>query len=274
MKPGINRNVTEAEYHAFEAVSKSRLWKFAKNPRKWLATKDKPFKPTLDMAWGSLVDCLVLQPDELGECFAISPYDDFRSKEAREWRDAETREIITDATLEAAREAAEVIEAHDIAADILFESATQLSCLAEAEMEGYAFKSKCRIDILPGGEYSDCIVDLKTTASLDWIGKTAADFGYHVQAAFYLDLYNACEQDRATNEGERPQLRSRWLHIWQEREAPYEIAVTEMDPDDIAKGRAWYMDALALWCRCHRDGRFPSPWDGGIKTLRMPAWTK
>ena len=94
MTPGINLNVPEADYHAFPALSKSVLWKFAKNPHKWHATKDAPFAPTASMAWGSLVDCLILDRGSFGDRFAGSPFPDFRTKEAMAWRDAETREIV------------------------------------------------------------------------------------------------------------------------------------------------------------------------------------
>jgi hypothetical protein len=81
MKPGINQNISEADYHAFEAVSKSTLWKFAKNPAKWHRERGHAFEQTPAMVWGSLVDATLLQPEEIDKCFAVSPYAEFRSAE-------------------------------------------------------------------------------------------------------------------------------------------------------------------------------------------------
>ncbi len=41
-------------------VSKSLLWEFARNPKRWL--KSPPKVVTEAMKWGSLVDCLLLTP--------------------------------------------------------------------------------------------------------------------------------------------------------------------------------------------------------------------
>src|SRR5690606_41376800 len=96
MKLGINYNVSEADYHAFPAVSTSTLFAFAPNPRRWHLTKDLPRNPTDSMAWGSLVDCLLLQPAELERRFAVSPYQSDSTKEAEAGRDPQTLPIHDD----------------------------------------------------------------------------------------------------------------------------------------------------------------------------------
>lgn len=266
MKPGINYNVPEHAYHAFEAVSKSKLWKFAKSPSKWAATRHIPFKTTAAMTWGSLVDCLLLQPAEVDRCFAISPFQDFKTKAAREWRDAQPREIITQETLDEAHKAVAAILRHDKAAEVVACSTSQVSPLVEGleEQTGEVFLGKCRLDLVPSvsGEYGEWLFDLKTTASLDKLSSTIRDFGYHVQAAWYLDMWNAAALEE----------RERWGFIFQESEFPYEVAVVELPRRAIEKGREWYLENLALWCKCHRDGVFPSPWDGQIKTVDLPEW--
>lgn len=261
MKLGINHNVSEASYHAFPAVSKSTLWSFAKNPSKWVKTKDIARKPTDSMVWGSLVDCLLLQPAELDKSFAVSPYPSFRSKEAQAWRDAQTLPIIDDKMISNATNAADLIRNHHFAGEFLAGSKAQVSILLEGKeaQTGERFKSKCRLDFVPdiGGPRSEWLGDLKTTNDLSKLEWTIRDFGYHVQAAWYLDHYNA-----ATGEG-----RTRWAFIFQESEAPYEIAVVELSEEAIEKGREWYNAALAKWCHSHASGHFPNPWDDEIKIV-------
>ena len=268
MKPGLNLNVSEAAYHAFPAVSKSTLWKFAKNPAKWFKTRHEKLEPTASMVWGSLVDCLVLQPHELAECFAVSSFADFRTKEAQAWRDSQTVPVITLAQVEEAKKAAELIRAHHFAGAMLDGSTCQVSALSEGldPETGERFTGKCRVDIVPGasGAFGDWLIDLKTTQSIAKLPSTIADFGYHVQAAWYLDMFNAASGED----------RTRWGFIFQESEAPYEIAVVELDPEDIAAGRKWYLRALSQWCQSHKTGNFPSPWDDEIKVVSLPGWAR
>lgn len=266
MIPGLNPNISEAAYHAFPAVSKSTLWKFAKNPSKWRKTKDKPVKPTAAMTWGSLVDCLILQPHELSECFAVSSFHDFRTNAAKEWRDAQTVPVVQLEDVAEAKLAAEAVRSHHFAGEFLEGAACQISAVAEGDEEktGERFLGKCRVDIAPAanGPRGEWLCDLKTTQSLDKIPSTIAEFGYHVQAAWYLDMWHGASGEE----------RTRWAFIFQESESPYEVAVVELDPDDIAKGREWYLRALEKWCHSHKTGHFPSPWDDEIRVVSLPKW--
>src|SRR6056300_1141800 len=56
----------------------SSLYKWRYYPRQ--------FSPTPAMAWGSLVDTIITAPEDLHTEFSISPFDSFRTKEAREWK--------------------------------------------------------------------------------------------------------------------------------------------------------------------------------------------
>lgn len=266
MTEGINVNVPEVAYHAFSAVSKSTLWKFAKNPHKWLLTKDEAMAPTASMNWGSLVDCCLLQPQELSQRFAVSSFPDFRTKEAQAWRDSQTVPIVTLAQVAEAKKAADLIRAHHFAGAILDGATAQVSALVEGveEKTGERFKGKCRIDIVPdaAGAFGDWLVDLKTTQSISKLPATIAEFGYHAQAAWYLDMFNAASGEN----------RTRWGFVFQESEAPYEIAVIELDADSIAKGREWYLAALEKWCQSHKTGNFPNPFDDEIRVISIPKW--
>ena len=261
MNIGINRNISELEYHAFSAISKSTLWKFAKNPAKWHKTRYEKFKPTREMTWGSLVDCQILQQHEIYNSFILSPYRDFKTKDAQIWRDAQVSEIVKQSDIDESVIAAELVKNHHFAGALLDGADTQVSCVIPINSGGLG---KCRLDIVPQGEFADSLVDLKTTNSLDKMPSTIADFGYHVQAAWYLDLYNLCTGEK----------RERWKFIFQESSAPYEIAVVELDPADIAIGRAWYLTALEQWNHSVETGHYPSPWDDEVKIIGLPYWAK
>jgi len=73
-----------ANIHAADSfLSKSVLWELdSRSLWKWRYHPRK-MEPTAAMQWGSLVDCLATTPELLSESIAISPYDSYRTKEAR-----------------------------------------------------------------------------------------------------------------------------------------------------------------------------------------------
>lgn len=75
---GIHPGIDPAVYYAPQAgpfvdwiVSKSLLWDFAPNPKRWL--KSPPKTVTEAMRWGSLVDCLLLTPERFEQSYAVHP---------------------------------------------------------------------------------------------------------------------------------------------------------------------------------------------------------
>jgi len=266
-QPGIHFGVSESDYHAIGhaqgVVSKSLLWKFAANPYVWKYGPPQDVTPAMD--WGSLVDCLALNPERLSEDFVLSPYDNYKTKEAQVWKACQLRTVIKQAEFDRANKAASAIVTNPFAADFLYSADTQVSVVCDGvDVEtARPFRAKCRLDIVPRN--SEWLVDLKTTGlSLSKIPNLISDFGYHVQAAFYLDLYNLVTGEK----------RDRWAFIFQSDTEPFEVAVVELDPKDIEAGRAWYQNALALWCRCERDQNWPSPWENEIKLVSRPAWAR
>lgn len=264
--PGVHYGVSERDYHAIGwkqgVVSKSLLWAFAPNPFVWKFGPEK--EPTAAMDWGSLVDCLFLKPQALNEDFIVSPYSDYKTKAAREWRDAQKRTVITSDDLERANLAVSALCQNPYASRFKAGAETQVSVIqALPDGENPPRWAKCRLDIVP--EDPDWLCDLKTTGKpLTQIPSIIADRGYHAQAAFYMDLWNA-----ATGED-----RNRWAFIFQSDSPPYEVAVVELDRDGIEAGRKWYREAFAKWCRCTRDNNFPSLWEDEIKVISLPKWAQ
>jgi hypothetical protein len=64
------------------------------------------------------------------------------------------------------------------------------------------------------------------------------NFGYHWQAALYLDLVNGLSE-------QEPRTKFEFLFI--EDQYPYEYAVIRLSEDFINLGRAGYMNAVAKW---------------------------
>ena len=213
------------------------------------------------MTWGSLVDCLVTSPEDFDNQFAVSEFDNFRTDVAKEWK-AEALEsgknIITDDLLSEAKKAVSVLtEKHKFSASIIEKSQKQVVLLNKIKHPSVdkSVNVKALLDLAPEG--ADYLVDLKTTNDFTPSGfeKAIANFGYHVQAAHYLNSWNALNPN---------DQRSRFLIVWQDSKAPYEVAVTELPQVDISDGNDLFNFLLGKILRAAGKNYFPMKFEKPI----------
>ena len=330
--PGIYHGISPAVYFADHAgpmverpISKSMLWDFAKNPRRWL--EGPPKKITDAMKWGSLVDCLALTPERFPTAYKIVP-DTYVSAPAdvvltseypgtwngrtavcREWKagqESAGKVVMTpeehakasepkpwnwnsktcqewledlpagvDAVLSSdhrsAVQAVEKLCARREFAEMMEDGQTQVGMRIEFDQSIHGFDDlvipgKGLLDLVPcrDGGWGNALVDLKMIFKLDDLEQVEQEFyyrGYHVQAALYLDMWNALTGEN----------RDAFYFIMQLSEPPYEVAVIELSADAIIAGRKWYLAAIKAWAKAASTGKWDSPWDG-IQHATLPAW--
>lgn len=258
-------------------VSRSMLMQFASCPAKWIAGWAP--KDTDATDWGSLIDCMVLTPDQLGNRFAIQPktypatktstaVKEGKAKEGDPipWNGTATfcktwaaqqdgKQIVSDKEITAAKEAHEKLVRDDRIFDILRGSEKQV--LVEGVYRdkdtGLTIPAKCLIDIVPGdGAYKNSLADLKTTRSAHprtWLNSVHT-FGYDAQAAMCLWMYCA-----ATGED-----RNTFYHVIQENVHPYQIARRFLSHEFVEIGRVKIVNALRKYCKCLKTDIWPN-WD-------------
>jgi hypothetical protein len=256
------------QYHASKAtplnlkgaVSKSLLWDFYQSPFKWRHSHPKPVSPAMTL--GSLVHALCFTPEALETEYAVSPYDSFRTNEAKTWKaDMELagRKVITQDQHEEASAIADCV----MNTDLLFRFGERdYEVQVEAEMLGVTVKGM--IDIAP--KHTRSLADLKTTSSIGDINnlqRTIINRGYHWQAALYLDLWN-------TTTGED---KDEFEFIFVETAHPYEWAEVKLSGKLIDVGRNAYMNALKLWVKCVENNHFPRSIEG-IQVIDCPFWAE
>lgn len=111
---------------------------------------------------------------------------------------------------------------------------------------------RCMVDNAPAG--GDFLYDFKTTtdASPDACRRAVETYGYDVQAAHYMETWQAAT-------GERRGFR----FVFQEKTAPHEVSVVQLlaepdHPEDWAEdGAAKIAEARHIWRRCLETGDFP-----------------
>lgn len=238
-------------------VSKSLLWDFYKSPFKWFNSRREK-EPTAAMRTGTLYHTACLEPHKMDEKYIVSPYSDFRTKEAREWRDSITgiQVVTADEWLKA--ESAGYSFRKNPTVEYLPDYNTEVAVFADV----FGTPCKCMIDLVPSEGLS--LIDLKTTQSiesLDQLTSLVINRGYHWQAAMYLDLWNMASGDNRTE----------FVIVFMEVDRPFEMATVLLDEDFIKLGREGYMQALAKWNQCTQTKHFPPTIDG-IQTISPPKW--
>lgn len=158
------------------------------------------------------------------------------------------------------REMAAALRQHKLASALLREGR------GEAELSGFWTEGgiwrRCRWDWLP--DWRALAVDYKTCADASPAGfaKAIDNYGYHIQAEFYSDGYQALI-------GERPQF----TFIAQEKEPPYLVGVYQVDAEARQVARGQIERALRIYRRCTQAGEWPGYSEETV-TLALPTWSK
>lgn len=247
-------------------LSKSVLFELKDStPKAW---RDSPrqYASSDAITFGSAVDCKILTPDLFGEEFVVSPFDSFRSKEAREWKEDQASKgvtIISEERLFDIAKAKIAVADHPIAGPMLDLTRGKSQNIEIGEIRGVKFK--CMMDFIEEG--ADYLTDLKTIRKVDkkTIEKHSFEFGYHVQAAIYRKLYNLNHPE---------DQRQGFRFVWVSSSAPFEVAVTEMPESDIQLGEAVAAELLAELIECTNSGNWPGPFNDEVAEIGLPSWAE
>ena len=129
----------------------------------------------------------------------------------------------------------------------------------------HGVERRARIDYLPDTTIDGHVrlIDYKTCASADPynICKAVANYGYHQQAAWYIDGVQAL--------GLAEQVE--FLFIFQEKWAPYLTTVVELDAEALTVGRGLNDRAIEVYARCVATDTWPS-YSDDIETVSLPIW--
>jgi hypothetical protein len=118
--------------------------------------------------------------------FVVKAYPDFRTKEAREWRDAQVLPIISQEEFETASTIVDRIKSHKLAYALLTEGKQEVELFAT--INGINIRGKA--DSLIYGEDGKVqkIIDLKTTAKFDEFRYKSFRNHYDLQSAVYTAI--------------------------------------------------------------------------------------
>jgi hypothetical protein len=114
----------------------------------------------------------------------------------------------------------------------------------------------------------DGMVDLKTTqdASADALSKSAHNYGYAIQAAFYARGFRAVDGPFGPDPF--------FVHIAVEKTPPYLVHVNQLTERAMAYGDRKVSEALQIYRDCSAAGVWPGYPDDEITDIDLPAWVR
>ena len=280
---GIDNKMRAAEYHAIRwAASASQLRTLhASTPAHLYRQLTQPFEVTPEMVFGELVHRRILEPELPLPAVAVVPDTyvvpdtvkpskkgpnpgeevdwNWRTNYCKEWKKQKQADgfvVLTKEELAEIQDCAWKVKEHPEARELIEGADTEVSLFWETEC---GFPCKARLDLVPSGQF---LADIKTTrdASPRAFQKMAFDSGYHLQAKFYMDAWEAL--------GDRPV--NGFKFIAYEKEIGL-VTVHTCSPALLAEGRRAYMESLDTYIRCVRHNEWPgypqqtNEWD-------LPKW--
>lgn len=250
--PGVTRG------HKDYIMGGGDIAEFDHCPHRWIAGyKDEATKST---DWGTIVDCLLMDGNQ--DRFAICPetYQNEKGEEkpwnfnagvCKAWRDdaeAKGKQVVKPDLFQSAFVAAEIVLKDPQLMDLFKSSRKQVMIVGFYEDKATKIRVpvRCLIDLVPPKGF---IADFKTCNSAHpraW-AKHVFQFGYHIQAARHLDLWNTATGEQRVD----------FRHYIQESFAPWEMGKRILSEEFILLGRDRYSRALARYAQCLATNEWP-----------------
>lgn len=263
IKPGLHFDLPEADYHGHTgSLSVSGAKVLLKAPALYQWQREHPvYKDVFD--FGSAAHAKVLG---VGSPIVVHEYDADKVKSPKAtnaWKaeQAEVREsggvLLLPEEFARVEAMAAKLREHPLANRILTEGEAEVSAFCDDDATQVLRRSR-----FDWHESSGILADYKTTVCAEpgAFARSAATFGYHMQAAWYLDI--AIDLDLSPRG---------FLFIAQEKEPPYLVSVTELVGDALDVGRARNRAALERFRDCTESGIWPG-YSPDITPIDLPRW--
>lgn len=261
------KTMTQKEYRAHPAISKSDLFKITKSPLHFKYSLENPEESTPSLSFGSACHKYILEKDDFGNEFAVMPDVDRRTKEGKLEYQAFIEEnngkiMISNDEIEKIKEMAAVVYSNKFAKRLLDGEHEKSFFWKDQDTEE---ECKCRPDdiVVIGDQH--VLVDYKTTdnAETEAFRGSAIKYGYDLQAGMYLEGYKAnTGQDAA------------FIFIAQEKKPPYAINILQADEFMVREGKQLFHDLMEIYHDCKTTGNWYGYMgaDGDVQNLGLPKW--
>jgi hypothetical protein len=220
-------------------------------------------KPTKEIDLGNVAHTLVLGK---GKRFEVLDFEDYKTKAAREARDAVRKEgkvPVLGPDFDRAHALAEKLTSQLTALDIKLDGQSEVVVTWTEDTLWGPLECRAMLDHvwLDRG----VIFDLKTTsnAAPHAVERTSESLHYAMQAHAY----------RRALEALQPDLRGKtdFLFAFAETDEPYAVNIARPDGSFRELGERRWQRALLTWAECSKDNHWPA-YGTGVNPLRAPEW--
>lgn len=270
MSTATAQKMASEEYHAHPAIGSTMLKTFRQSPRRYEALyvlgtlEDSP--PTKAMDRGTVGHAAILEPHIIDHLIVEIPDSALAANGHRRGKAWDTfkydnadKILMKSEEIEAIRAMQRAAYAHPIAGKLLrMEGPTEESRVWTCGETG--LERKIRTDKLVLPQY---IVDVKTTedVSPQWFAKTAANFDYEIQAAYYLDGIQQTTGNEPT-----------FVWVAVSVSPPHPVRVYSLSPQGLLNGWNTMRRSLAALAASLDSGDFSEPGEHEVIEIDLPAW--
>jgi len=259
-------NLSNADYHALDAISPSKLKLFARSPLHYWAAYEAPdrltIKPTSAMRLGIALHIALLEPQLWSQQVAVKPVIDRRTKSGKakaaefDLLECADKILLSENEADDVEGMAAAIQTHPAARFLLEQGGHREHSYTWTDST-YGITCKTR----PDWHSADrrLIVDIKTTqdCSRREFTRSIAQFDYHLQAAWNTQALGA----------------EQFLIVAVESQRPYAVAVYPISPEAMAAGARRIDRAMEALAQCRDTGIWPGP-EGNLiaEPISLPGW--
>lgn len=263
---GFYKDLSNEDYHASSAISKSGLMTFKRSPLHYydayLSDSRAQKEQTPQMLLGSIVHTMILEGDELNNRYVSAPKIDKRTNAGKEeWlrfsEENKNKQVVDASTWSDSMYMSERIFKNSKAMELIEGGINESSIFYNDIDTGLMCKS--RPDVL----FQSHVVDLKTTndASPEAFSKSVYTYGYHIQCAMMQEAIHSQLGVMIKN----------FFFVCVETKAPFYTAIYILDDEAIHKGREEAKDLMEKYKTCKENNE----WNGyEIMQISLPRWVR
>lgn len=269
IKPGVY-DISIEDYHGGDGISRSSLMKFRKTPYHYWYNKNNPeerespdiIKKIHPLEFGNAVHTFILENETFFERYTVMEPVNRATKqgksqfaEMKEVASTNNRQIICQSAFDELLAIKQAIDVNDDAKALISDALYERSIYWNDPATGLL--CKVRPDIWHG----NFIVDLKTCADASYSAfqRAIMAHGYHIQAGMIHEaLKNVTQEDIKT-----------FIYVAIEKEAPYAVAVYQLDEMALAHGATLFKRNLREIKQCIDANTWPSY---PTATISLPSY--
>lgn len=264
LEPGLHEKIAPEIYHRDPATSRGDIIDSMKAMAYLQYVKaTQAADKSKAMDFGSAFHTMMLEPELFDTRHVVSKFDNFKTNEAKKWRDetiAEGKTIVTENERNRLLGMQMSARQHPAYKAIMKNARREITAVARHEGTGLLLRA--RFDILPAG---NALVDFKSTidASPDGFGKQVWNLGYGHQAAHYTDVHNGATTERKKEE---------FQYFAVENEPPYLCAVYCVPALLVEYCRKINNAQYYKIAACQKSGVWPGYQPNDEGEFNLPGW--